>query len=141
MLRFAFLLFVALLTVSTLFAQNPEPDNTPYKIVFQLTSADTLVHRSLIKQLNNALTAAPKAQLEVVCHNAGIYFLVTSKTLQSEGIRTLKARGVDFVGCENTLRERKIKREELLPEVRTVPAGIIEIVKKQRKKWAYIKAG
>ncbi|MBK9338550.1 MAG: DsrE family protein [Lewinellaceae bacterium] len=53
----------------------------------------------------------------------------------------MKARGVDFVGCENTLRERKINRAELMPEVRTVPAGIIEIVKKQRKKWAYIKAG
>ena len=140
MLRLTFILcfFLSQLALS---AQAPEPDNTPYKIVFQLTSGDTAVHKSLIKQLNNALTAAPKSQLEVVCHNAGIYMLVASKTQQAEGIRALKARGVDFVGCENTLRDRKIKREELLSEVRTVPAGIIEIVKKQRKKWAYLKAG
>jgi len=136
-----FILLALACSLPALSAQTETVDNTPYKIVFHLTTADTLVHKALVKQLNNALAAAPKSQLEVVCHNMGIYFLVTEKTQQAAGIRDLKARGVDFVGCENTLRERKINRSELMPEVRTVPAGIIEIVKKQRKKWAYIKAG
>ncbi len=140
-MKFYASLLALALSASTISAQTDAVDNTPYKIVFHLTSADTLVHKALIKQLNFALAAAPKAQLEVVCHNMGIYFIVTEKTQQAAGIRDLKARGVDFVGCENTLRERKINRTELMPEVRTVPAGILEIVKKQRKKWAYIKAG
>lgn len=140
-MRYIPILFALFLGSLSAAAQSDKVDNTRYKIVYHLTTADTLAHKSLVKQLNNVLNAAPKAQLEVVCHNMGIYFLVTEKTQQAAGIRDLKARGVDFVGCENTLRERKINRSELMPEVRTVPAGIIEIVKKQRKKWSYIKAG
>ncbi|MFM9948876.1 MAG: DsrE family protein [Saprospiraceae bacterium] len=135
-------LLISFLSISSVFGQGATAvDNTPYKIVFQLTSGDTAVHRALTKQLHNALTAAPKSQIEVVCHNQGIYFLVSSKTLQAEKIRELKGKGVVFAACENTMRERKIKKDELVPETITVPAGIIEIVKKQRKHWAYIKAG
>jgi hypothetical protein len=107
----------------------------------QLTSSDTAVHRGLIKQINNVLNAAPKSKIEVVCHNNGLNFLVSAKTFQAEAIQKLKAKGVTFVGCENTMRSQKVKREELVPEAGTVPAGIIEIVKKQGKKWAYLKAG
>ena len=135
------LFFVGLLTASSITAQTAEVDNTPYKVVIQLTSGDTTVHHSVVKQINNLLTGAPKSQIEVVCHNQGIYFLVTAKTLQAEKVRELKARGVVFADCENTMRDRKIKREELLPEATTVPSGVVEIVKKQRKKWAYLKAG
>jgi len=138
-LLFSILVFVTL--TATLSAQASSVDNTPYKIIFHLTSADTLVHKGLIKQLNNIRKAAPKARLELVCHGMGIYFLVTEKTQQAPAIRALIAQGVDVVGCENTLYERNINRSELMPEVRMVPAGIIEIVKKQRKKWSYIKAG
>lgn len=134
-------LFIVLATFVSTKAQKPGVDNTPYKIVMQLTSADTAVHRSIIKQIHNALSAAPKSKIEVVCHNQGISFLMASKTLQAEKIRELKTQGVVFAACENTMRDRKIKREELLPEAITVPAGVIEIVKKQRKNWAYLKAG
>ncbi len=133
--------FLSLLVTAPITAQTAEVDNTPYKIVIQLTSGDTAVHRSVTKQINNLLTGAPKSQIEVVCHNQGISFLVTAKTLQAEKVRELKARGVVFAACENSMRDRKIKREELLPEATTVPSGVLEIVKKQRKKWAYLKAG
>ena len=134
-------LIFGLLATFTTSAQTTEVDNTPYKIVMQLTSSDTAVHRGLIKQINNVLNAAPKSKIEVVCHNNGLNFLVSAKTFQAEGIQKLKAKGVTFVACENTMRTQKVKREELVPEAGTVPAGIIEIVKKQGKKWAYLKAG
>jgi intracellular sulfur oxidation DsrE/DsrF family protein len=133
---------LSLLAISSVLGQTTAAiDNTPYKMVIQLTSGDTAVHRSLVKQIHNILTAAPKSQIEVVCHNQGISFLVTAKTLHAEKIQEYKTRGVVFAACENTMRDRKIKREELLPAVITVPAGVIEIVKKQRKRWAYLKAG
>jgi uncharacterized protein len=134
--------FALTLCASALSAQNtPKPDNTPYKIVIQLTSGDTAAHRSTVKQIHNLLAGAPKSQIEVVCHNHGISFLVSAKTFQAQKIKELSARGVVFAACENTMRDRQIKREELLPEASTVPSGVIEVVKKQRKKWAYLKAG
>ncbi len=138
-----FFALMALLLISfSAAAQTAEvADLEPHKLVIQLTSQDSLVHKNLIKQMNNIMAAAPNTQIEVVCHNQGISFLVTAKTLQAEKVRELKARGVVFAACENTLRDRKIKREDLLPEATTVPSGVLEIVKKQRKKWAYLKAG
>jgi intracellular sulfur oxidation DsrE/DsrF family protein len=136
-------LFVAILLSTTVRAQS-EPSvvtNQKLKVVFHLTGNDTLVHKALAKQLANFLVAAPKAKIEVVCHNNGISFLQISTTKQAEKIRALKAMGIDFVACENTMRERKIKREELVSECRTVPSGVVEVVLKQHKGWAYIKAG
>lgn len=136
-------LFATLLFALSLQAQSEAPVVTKkkLKVVFQLTTNDTLAQKSLAKQLSNFLVAAPNAKIEVVCHNNGISFLQTAITKQGDKIRDLKAKGVDFVACENTLRERKIKREELVQECRTVPAGVVEVVMKQQMGWAYIKAG
>jgi hypothetical protein len=132
-------LIIALFCLGTaqVFAQS----NKQYKIVFQLTSNDTLVHKALIKQISNALTAAPKSKIEVVCHNNGITMLQSNVTKQAEGIKKLATQGVVFAACENTMKERKIDKSTIVSEAIFVPAGIIEIADKQDKKWAYIKAG
>ena len=112
-----------------------------YKIVIQLTNGDTAVHRATVKQIFNALAAAPNSKIEVVCHNNGISFLQTAKTFYADKIKELKAKGVTFAACENTLRERKIDKSEIVSEAFFVPAGIIEVVDKQTKGWSYLKAG
>lgn len=111
------------------------------KVVIQLTTNDTLAQKSLVKQIHNIRVAAPKAKIEVVCHNNGISFLQTATTQQAAKIRDLHAQGVDFVACENTMRDRKIKREDLVADCRTVPSGVVEIILKQDAGWAYLKAG
>ena len=142
-MKYLFFFLFMLGTVAPIAAQTDAPVVTTkkLKVVFQLTSGDTLAQKALAKQIHNFLTAAPNARIEVVCHNNGISFLQTASTKQADKIKDLKAKGVDFVACENTMRERKIKREELLPECRTVPSGVVEVVLKQDKGWAYIKAG
>jgi uncharacterized protein len=136
-------LFAVLFLVSTAQAQSEQRVATTkkLKVVFHLTTNDTLAQKSLAKQLANFLVAAPNAKIEVVCHNNGISFLQTAVTKHADKIRELKAKGIDFVACENTMRERKIKREELVAECRTVPSGVVEVVMKQNVGWAYIKAG
>lgn len=134
---FAFLLFA---TTAQAQSGSPVATNKKLKVVFHLTTADTVVQKSLAKQLSNFLIAAPNAKIEVVCHNSGISFLQTALTHQAGKIHDLHAKGVDFVACENTMHERKIKREELVGECRTVPAGVVEVVMKQQKGWSYIRA-
>ena len=139
---------ILLSVISVFFMGNITAQTTPsvqnlkkYKIVFQLTNGDTAVQRAMVRQIFNALAAAPNSKIEVVCHNNGISFLQTAKTFQAEKIKELKAKGVVFVACENTLRERKIDKTEIVPEAGFVPAGIIEVVDKQTKGWSYLKAG
>ena len=139
---------ILLSVISVFFMGNILAQTTPsvpnlkkYKIVIQLTNGDTAVHRATVKQIFNALAAAPNSKIEVVCHNNGISFLQTAKTFQGDKIKELKGKGVVFVACENTLRERKIDKTEIVPEAGFVPAGIIEVVDKQTKGWSYLKAG
>jgi intracellular sulfur oxidation DsrE/DsrF family protein len=133
--------FIVFLLILPLSGFGQTVDRQKHKVVFQLTSSDTLVHKALVRQVANLLTAAPNSRVEVVCHSNGIEFLTAAKTRQAARIRELKAKGVDFVACENTLQERKMKKEDLLEDTRTVPAGVLEVVAKQEKGWAYLKAG
>lgn len=143
MKKITFLLAALLFTAAAHAQTNEGPvvSTKKHKVVIHLTSNDTTVQKSLVKQLGNILHAAPNTKIEVVCHNNGITFLEKATTQQAGKIREFSAKGVDFVGCENTMRSHHLKREDLVGECRTVPAGIVEIILKQEKKWAYLKAG
>ena len=112
-----------------------------HKIVFQLTTNDTLAHKSLMKQLNNITSVAPTTKIEVVCHGPGLDMSVTGKTIVQDKIKQLKAIGVDFIACEFSIKERNVPIEKIIPEAGFVKAGIIEIVTKQEQGWSYIKSG
>lgn len=139
-LTFSLLFVVSALSFSgSLSAQQSAPK---HRIIMQLTSADTLSHKSLIKQLNNLTEGwGDTVSIEVVCHGPGLNFLHAQKTGFANEIKQLQNKGVEFVACENTMKERKIAKEELLPELTYVKMGIGEIVIKQEQGWSYIKAG
>lgn len=139
-----FLLFT--LVSTPIFAQKGEATNVvsekPHKIVIQLTSSDTAVHKGLMKQLNNITSAAPLAEIEVVCHGPGIQIMVKEKTIVSEKMEKLVSeQKVSFIACENTLREKKIDKSTIVSFAQFAPAGIIYIVERQEAGWSYIKAG
>lgn len=141
MKHFLYLIAFAFCLNTGLFAQNTEVKTPEHKIVFQLTSGDTTVHKQLVKQFNNILTVSPGTQIELVCHGAGMDFLISGKTIVENKIEALAKRGVVFYACEFSIKERKIDRNTILKTAGYVPAGIIEIVSKQEQGWSYIKAG
>lgn len=127
----------------TMQAQNDPSmimDMDEHKIVIQLTSGDTTVHKMLMKQLNNILVATPNSKVEVVCHGPGIDMLTTAKTRVYPKLIDMNAKGIRFIACENTLREWKLTKEQIIPESGFVKAGIIEVVQKQEEGWSYIRA-
>jgi len=132
------LLLFALLISSVAFAQQTERQ---HRIVMQLTSGDTLVHKNLMKQFKNMKEAAPTMQLEVVCHGPGMDMLMNDRSIVQEKIKEFAAKGIVFLACENTIRERNLDRSKVLPEAAYVQAGIIHIVERQEDGWSYIKAG
>ena len=132
------LLLFALLISSVAFAQQTERQ---HRIVMQLTSGDTLVHKNLMKQFKNMKEAAPTMQLEVVCHGPGMDMLMNDRSIVQEKIKEFAAKGIVFLACENTIRERNLDRSKVIPEAAYVQAGIIHIVERQEDGWSYIKAG
>lgn len=118
-----------------------EATKSAHKIVFQLTTADTMAHKALMKQISNIKSVSPDIKIEVVCHGPGLDILVNTKTIVHEKIKSAKEKGVEFIACEFSMKERKVEKSAIITEADFVPAGIIEIVIKQEEGWAYIKAG
>ena len=132
-----FTLFL-LLSFSSIFAQKAEKE---HRIVFHLSNADTLVHKALVSQVVNVLEVWKNAKIEVVVHNNGIGFMKTAESRVIKEIEALKAQGVVFAVCENTLKKRKIEKSQILPSATFVPVGLAEIIMKEEEGWSYIKAG
>jgi intracellular sulfur oxidation DsrE/DsrF family protein len=100
----------------------------------QLTSGDTLVHKNLMKQLKNMTEAAPTMRLEVVCHGAGMDMLMNDRSIVQGKVNEFAGKGIIFLACENTIKERALDRSNVLPAAGYGKAGIIH-------GWSYIKAG
>ncbi|HRH69767.1 MAG TPA: DsrE family protein [Flavobacteriales bacterium] len=123
------------------FTVNAQEGVRQHRIVMQLTSGDTLVHKNLMKQFRNMKEAAPTMQLEVVCHGPGMDMLMSDRSVVQDKVREFASKGIVFLACENTISERKLDRTKVLPEAGYVKAGIIHIVERQEDGWSYIKAG
>jgi len=138
------LLFAAILFISfQLSAQTTgNPGLKQHRVVLQLSSNDTLVWKGLMNNIRNMKNGwGDSVTIEVVAHGPGIEFLMLGKTTQQERIAYFKSKGVVFVGCENTLAERKIPKENIIPEAGFVKMGVGEIILKQEQEWSYIKVG
>lgn len=111
------------------------------RVVFQLSTPDTAAYRALTRQLNNLLEGLPKAQIEVVVHNKGIAMLHKDKSNVAPELEGLKNKGVQFVACEQTMKQQKLQKTDILALAGFVPRGLVEIITKQEQGWSYIKAG
>jgi intracellular sulfur oxidation DsrE/DsrF family protein len=111
-----------------------------YNVVFQLSTNDTFVQTSLIRQLNNLVTAMPGITIEVVTHGYGIDFLLADSPFR-HSIESLANNGAAFIACQNTLTEAKMHAMDLIGNTKIVAAGIAHVITRQREGWPYIKAG
>jgi intracellular sulfur oxidation DsrE/DsrF family protein len=98
-----------------------------------------------LQYLRNHLEADPDAKIVAVAHAAGVDFLMKgAKTAKGneyrDAVEDLDLQGVEFRVCEITLRERGLRREQFLPEVKFVASGVAEIARLQsREGYAYLR--
>ena len=77
-------------------------------------------------------------EIEVVAYGPGIGMLKLDSEA-SGGVSQAMKEGVKVVACENTMRNQKIARGDMLGGIGYVNAGVVEIMQKQREGWAYIR--
>ncbi len=119
---------------------DDKPEDGPLKVVVHVNVPESGVQGAGLKNVTNMLKEAPDTQVEVVCHGAGIGLVEKARTDHAEAVEALIKKGVRFVACENTMRQKSVRKEDLLPGVGTVPSGAVEVVRKQQKDgYAYFK--
>ena len=112
----------------------------PYKVVFDLTSKDSLDQKAVMRWIKEVSTASPKAEMEVVMYAKGFELVMPERSAFAADVNeAMKNPNVSFKVSEIALENSKVEKTQLLPGVQTVPDGIYEIVSKQREQWGYIK--
>ena len=132
---------VCALLAATLMGAQSASAHKPYKVVFDLTTDDPQDQAAVVRWIGEVASVNPDNEMEVVMYGRGLSMVVTGRsTLADEVRKAIASPHVSFRACEIAMRNQKIDKSQLLPNVATVPDGIGEIVAKQREGWGYIKA-
>jgi intracellular sulfur oxidation DsrE/DsrF family protein len=132
------LLFLLMFSAGIVSAQS----DPKHKVIMQLTQNDPAAHKGLMNQLTALKEAwGDSVVIEVLAHGPGVECFMTEKATQTEAIQKLKAVGIHFVICENTLKQKAITKDQLLAGLEFVKFGLVEVITKQEQGWTYLKAG
>ena len=81
---------------------------------------------------------AANVDIAIVACGPDIGMLNVDSPTASRVADRMKAN-VRAVACKNTMRAQKISKDDMLPAISYVPAGVTEIMKKQGEGWAYLR--
>jgi intracellular sulfur oxidation DsrE/DsrF family protein len=133
--RTLFVGLFALLSPAVVQAQSQ-----PYRVVFDLTSRDSLEQKAVLRWLREVGTSSPSAQMEVVMYARGFELVMPERSSYIAEVKeAMKNPNVTFKVCAIALKNNNVDKSQLLPGVETVPDGIYELVSKQQDHWGYIK--
>ena len=113
-----------------------------HRVLFALTSPEELDWQLTLNNVRNLMSGvAPEPiEIEIVAYGPGIAFLKKDGPDASD-IQKLESPHVHFVACGNAMRKQHLELSDLVPGSEVVPAGIVEVVRRQEQGWTYIKAG
>lgn len=113
-----------------------------HRVLFALTSPEEVDWQLTLNNVRNLESGlAPDAvEVEIVAYGPGTAFLKKDAPVVAE-IQKLEAAHVHFVACGNAMKKQHLEAADLVAGVDVVPAGIVEVVRKQEAGWVYIKAG
>lgn len=129
-----------LLSAVLIYAQAPSGPK-PYKVVFDLTTDDPQDQAAVLRWIREVASVNPQSEMEIVMYGRGLSLVIPGRSASAEDVKQAIGRPhVSFKVCEIAMRNQKVEKSQLLPNVMTVPDGIGEIVARQKEGWGYIKA-
>jgi uncharacterized protein len=135
---------VVAIAVAFVFAaasQTTQPHK--HQVVLQMNTDGPDSWNQLMGNIRNIQTVfgANNIQIEVVAYGKGISLLLKTNTAYEERMKNAIATGVVLAACQNSMRMRKVKTEDLFPFAAQVDSGVAELIRKQEAGWSYIRAG
>jgi len=94
------------------------------KVVYHVNDSENAT--AAMRNVQNHLNAAPDAKIVIVTHSKGIDFLLNGAADKNGNpyeptVQSLKAKGVDFRVCNNTLVSRKIDAKQFCRKPASFP--------------------
>lgn len=110
------------------------------RVVMQVSDADPLKWNLALNNARNlqADIGRDNVEIEIVAYGPGIGMLRRESPVASRIDEAMTA-GVAVVACENTMAGQRLGKNEMLPSIGYVSAGVTEIMRRQQQGWAYLR--
>ena len=112
-----------------------------YHTIYQLDTNDPKIITKALRNISNALEdprLKGKIQIELVAFSGGTDALLKGSAYETP-LKDLIEKGVIVSQCNNSLKERKINRDQLYDFIAVVPSGNGELIIRQAEGWSVIK--
>src|SRR5437868_15405936 len=90
----------------------------PYRVVFDLTSRDSLDQKAVLRWLREVGTSSPNAQMKVVMYAKGFELVMPERSPYIDQVKeAMKNPNVKFKVCAIALKNNNVEKSQLLPQV------------------------
>jgi len=116
-------------------------DAKEHRAIFQLDTNNPDIIRKTFRNIRNVLKderLKGRLTLELVTFSGGTDVMRT-KSPYADDLKDLISKGVQVSQCTNSLAERKLTKQDILPFVGFVPSGNGELIIRSAQGWAVIK--
>ncbi len=110
------------------------------RVVIQVSDNDAAKWNLALNNARNLQTdlGAKNVDIEIVAYGPGIGMLKADSVVGNR-IGEALGSGVKVVACENTMRGQKLTKPDMLGGIGYVPAGVVEIMRRQQEHWSYLR--
>ena len=113
------------------------------------TLLNTLILAALLMLPASAMSAEPAKQPAEKTHKVVFEVAMDGadkwqgalRNVEKTALEKLRADGVIFAACENTMQREKLEKKDLVAFSTTVDSGVSEVIRKQEDGYSYIKSG
>ena len=113
---------------------------TRHKVVLQVSDADPAKWNLALNNARNIQADLGKdhVDVEIVAYGPGLGMLKGDSKVSDRLAQALDG-GVGLLACENTMRNTKVKKDDMYGGIAYVDAGVVHLMKRQREGWSYIR--
>ena len=110
------------------------------RVIFQVSDNDPKKWNLALNNIRNVQEDLGKdnVEIELVAYGPGLPMLKLESEV-ADRVADALAQGVNIVACENTMVNTKVKREDMLPNISYVKAGVVELLVRQQQGYSYIR--
>lgn len=126
--------------VPTIASAQTQRRATKDKVIFQVSDSDPAKWALTLNNMRNVQVdlGEEDVEIELVAYGPGIGMLKGDSSVGKRIAEALKT-GAKVVACENTMKGLKLVYADMLPDIGYVPAGVVELMRKQQQGYAYIR--
>ena len=111
------------------------------RALFQVTDNDPARWNMILNNMTNLRegVGSEGVEIELVAYGPGINMLKADSPVKARIAVALKS-GAIVNACQYSMSGMKLVPADMAPDITYVPAGVVEVMRKQQQGWAYIRS-